>query len=246
MKFGLCCSLENASLALTAGFDYVELGASQLRGDDPDFSENPFVGIPTPATNVFFRPGLQMLGLARTPVTDYIQRTVERAAQAGVRTMVIGSGGFRRAPEGVDPASALETFLRLAEFAQHVGRPLGVTVAPESLNHLETNVGNDLAELAIALRSVGVAYCLDTYHVLVEHEGREVDWTEQIPFAPAHVHLGNRPRNVPSADDPHLRAAAARLHELGYQGLVSYEGSIKLEEFDETLSAMRHLFVQNG
>ena len=183
-----------------------------------------------------------MVGSERTQVMEYIQRTVERGAKAGVKTMVIGSGGFRRAPEGVEPKSALETFIRLAEFAQHVGNDLGITIAPESLNHLETNVGTDLAELAHVLKSVSVAYCLDTYHVLVEHDGKSVDWTEQIPFLPAHVHLGNRPRNLPAPDDSSLMCAAARLKELGYSGLVSYEGSIKPDEFTSTLSAMRAIF----
>lgn len=242
MKYGLCCSLENAPLALEAGFDYVELGAGLLQGLDPDFRGKPFAGLPVEATNLFFVNSLKLFGDSRTPVFDYIRRTVERAAEAGVKVMVIGSGGARKAPEGLDAATALEGFIRVAEIAQSVASRFGITIAPESLNRSETNVGNDLPSLAVALRSVGAGYTTDTYHVLYEQGKGEIDWATQIPFAPDHVHIGNRARVVFGPDEPELVGAADRLRSLGYDGRMSYEGAIEPSQFPGQLAAMKSIF----
>ncbi len=243
MKFGICCSIENAPDAVAAGYDYVELGTFSLQGLDPAYTANPFAGLPVEATNLFFDGRLRLNGSNRTPVADYIRRSVERAANAGIKVMVIGSGGVRKV-EGDTPAAAgLEAFLRAAELAQMIASNYGIQIAPESLNALETNVGIDLPDFIQDLATVGVGYTLDTYHVLVQEDGKAVDWAIQIPFAPIHVHLGGRRRDVPTADDPHLIAAAARLRDLGYNDRVSYEGSAKPDEYGTVLAAMRSLFA---
>lgn len=242
MKYGLCCSLENASLAVKAGFDYVELGAGLFQGLDPNYMQNPFAGLPVEATNLFFVGSLRLFGAARTPVFDYVKRTVERAANAGVKVMVIGSGGVRRAPDGLDAATALEGFIRVAEMAQSVASRCGIVIAPESLNRSETNVGNDLPSLAVALRSVGVGYTPDTYHVLYEEGQGEIDWAAQIPFMPDHVHIGNRARVVFGPDEPELIGAATRLRDLGYDGRISYEGAIEPSQYSGQLAAMKAIF----
>jgi hypothetical protein len=120
-------------------------------------------------------------------------------------------------------------------------------MAPESLTRLETNVGNDLGRLARLLKERGVAYTADSFHVLKEwefgtqgegrgtrDEGRgtrdegpsDAHWTEQIPFAPAHIHIGDLPRNYPKAADPMMRGFARRIKELGYDGRISLECSL--------------------
>ena len=88
-------------------------------------------------------------------------------------------------------------------------------MAPESLNRSETNVGNDLGQLAKDLAAKGIAYTADLYHILYEAnaDGHPPDFAEQLPFAPLHVHLADLPRHVPAPDDPassRLRGEASR------------------------------------
>ena len=206
MRLGLCCAPNEGPAALAAGYDYVEYPAGSSE--------------PSEATNLFFPPDVRLYedGAFRgIPI-------IEAAARRGVKVMVLGSGGVRRAPEGMVDAEA--RFVEIATELDRFARTVGVRVAPESLNPNETNVGNSLPDLARALSVDGAPYTADSYHALVETDTRDADlefWREQVPFAPLHVHFAPFDRRVPSEDDPTLRAFFARLRELGYDDRASLE-----------------------
>ena len=222
MKFGVCCSLEEAPLALSLGYDYVELGASSLAAA-ADLAA--YRGLRIEATNLFFPGEIQLFGAKPNAYREYAPKAIERAASLGVKVMVVGSGGSRRSPEGIPDDVAEARFVEVAAELQEVATPHGVVIAPESLNRSETNVGNDLGELAHGLRVHGVGYTADLYHILYEANasGRPPDFAAQVPFAPAHVHLANLPRFAPDPDDSAVLAFARRLHELGYNSRISLE-----------------------
>lgn len=206
MRLGLCCRPEEGPQALALGYDYVEYPASAAE--------------PSEATNLFFPGDVRLYedGISAG------RAIVEAAAGRGVRIMVLGSGGVRRAPEGMMDAEA--RFVRLAAELDRFAQTLGLRVAPESLNATETNVGNSLPDLARALAEEGAPYTADAYHALVETgtENADLDfWREQMPFGPLHVHFAARDRSVPQPDDAALRAFFARLRELGYEGRASLE-----------------------
>ena len=206
MRLGLCCTPAEGPAALAAGYDYVEYPAASAE--------------PSEVTNLFYPSDVRMYedGLPQGI------RIVEAAARRGVRIMVLGSGGVRRAPEGI--ADAEERFVRLASDLDRFAQGLGLRVAPESLNPGETNVGNSLPDLARALAAEGAPFTADSYHALVETGTRDADlefWREQVPLLPLHVHFAPVDRSVPSGDDATLRAFFARLRELGYDGRASLE-----------------------
>ncbi|MFI5386583.1 MAG: sugar phosphate isomerase/epimerase family protein [Fimbriimonadales bacterium] len=228
MKFGVCAGLDDAARILASGFDYVEVGASGFNGMLEDWDPAAYAGLSILATNLFFDHRIRLFGPERTPYREYAERTVSRAASLGVPVMVIGSGGPRQAPDGVDgDPGFVEIVAGIAAFA----RPLGVDLAPESLNRTETNVGNDLRRLALGLRERGVGYTADSYHILFEWDadGRKLGlrelMIEQIPFAPRHVHIADLPRLGVDAANPMLEEFAARLRDLNYSGNVSLECS---------------------
>ena len=261
MKFGICCGIDSAIQALDLGAEYIELGAVAFNGLEPDWNPLPFVGVPIETTNVFFPGAIKLFGPERTPYEEYAKRAIDRAAEVGVKIMVVGSGVSRRAPEGSDPATMDAEFADIVANMQRIASPYGIAMAPESLTRLETNVGNDLGRLARLLKERGVAYTADSFHVLKEwefdtqaegrgtrDEGRGVKdlgsaqrgegrgttddgpsaahWAEQIPFAPAHIHIGDLPRNYPKAADPMMQGFARRIKELGYDGRISLECSL--------------------
>lgn len=226
MRFGVCCGIEDAEVVLGAGFDYLELGANNLSDD-----ANRYSGIPVEATNLFFAGSIKLFGREATPYLDVARATVDRAARIGVQTMVIGSGASRKAPEGTDMEVAEREFLLIAAAIGDHARQYGITIAPESLNRSETNIGNDLGCLARGLQYAGVGYTADSYHVLFEWHANdpsepypsEAHWADQIPFAPAHVHIADLPRYAPKPGDPMMRGFAKRLLELEYDGRISLE-----------------------
>lgn len=234
MRFGLCCSVEDAPQAVERGVDYVEVAAVGFNGVQPSWDRSIYEGLPIEATNVFCPGSIKLVGPCRSDYRDYARRTVERAAEIGVKVMVVGSGASRAAPDGCDPVRAEAEFIDVVAELQEIAEPFGIAIAPESLNREETNVGNDLGRLARALAERGLAFTADSYHVLKEwarivgpeapREGpSEAFWREQIPRCPLHVHVGDLARNAPRADDPMMQGFARRLRELGYAGRVSLE-----------------------
>lgn len=241
MRFVICCDREVAPRAVKAGFDYVELPAQGFLGREPNYEGNPYSGLPVEVTNLFFPAEIRLIGPQASDYRPYVERTVRRAAEAGVRAMVIGSGGSRKAPEGMDVDEAELEFAKIARFVQDQASPHGIAIAPESLNREETNVGNDLATLAHLLRAQGIGYTADSYHVLREWHADPRGaaaplWTEQLPFPPEHVHLADLPRHVPAPDDPLLAGFVHRLRTLGYDGRVSLEAKIP----DDSVEGLRH------
>lgn len=244
MKFGLCCDAQHAPIALSAGFDYVELPAHRLR--DLDCPPT----LPIESTNLFF-PGNVKLFDPKSPSAILVGiETIEQAAAFGVRTMVIGSGGTRNAPEGVDTDEGELKFCDVVAELQRFANQFDIRLAPESLNRSETNVGNSLVQLACRLQERGVGYTADAYHVLYEWKAENPDtsvpdrglWEEQLPFAPTHIHVADLDRHPPRANDPQLAGFVARLSELGYNGRVSLEAGVREESLERVCQDLRSLF----
>lgn len=256
LQFGVCISLPHAREALEAGFDYVELPAQLFKGQDTQADLAPIKDLAIPVTNMFF-PGTMKLYSAegRTQVPEYTRRVLDRAAAVGVKTMVIGSGAARHAPEGLNLDHAESEFASICGEIQKLARKYHITIAPENLNHIETNVGNDLAELVKRLEKVHVHYTADAFHLLMEwdDEGREhgrktpseAFWKHQLPTLPAHVHVATLPDRVyPKSDDALLQGFVKRLKTLGYKGRVSLECKFtdQANELAPALREIRDLF----
>jgi sugar phosphate isomerase/epimerase len=244
MKIGICTSLDHSAKAKIAGFDYVEVAAAGF-ADRPGFDPKPYQTAEIRVTNVFFPGSLNLSRDGRGPLLDYAQTALARAAEIGIELMVIGSGATRKAIDGRDPGEYFAKFIDLVAEIQALALPLGIQVAPESLKREETNVGNDLRSLALALDAVGVGYTADSHHVLAKwfsDGGIGVPpyslWEDQIPHVPQHVHLGDLARVSPWPDDTALRGFVRRLRDLGYAGRVSVEAGLKDDSL-ETLSLVR-------
>lgn len=156
------------------------------------------------------------------------------------------------APEGDDPQEFEDEFADIASELADAAEEFGITLAPESLNRSETNIGNDLASLARRLAARRVCYTADSYHVLYEwkQENPSLDvpddslWVRQVPFLPAHVHVATLPRVVPAPDDPKLVGFVSRLRALGYDGRVSLEcqRGNSVPELRDALGNLKALF----
>lgn len=229
LELGLCCGPDACEEAMAAGFDYVELPAWMLAGG-ADYS-----GMPVGATNLFFSGPLS---LWKDPEAcrAHARLVIGRAVEQGIKLMVIGSGGVRRALDGEDSAP------RESEFCDFVAEMQAefpaVTLAPESLNRDETNVGNDYNPLAQALKERGCGVTLDAFHSA--KEPGFAGWDGFIQVLPNHLHISSRKRDMPDRDDEFLLELFRNLAEMGYQGRASYEGAwnLSLNECRENLAAL--------
>ncbi|MCX7799078.1 MAG: sugar phosphate isomerase/epimerase [Fimbriimonadales bacterium] len=252
MRFGLCCGPDRAPDALRAGFDYSELPAAPLAELRPEELKSLAREALPEATNLFFSGSVRLYGPGAADWRPIAERTIRAAAGAGVRVMVLGSGGARRAPEAWTAEQAERQFLLVAEELQRMAEPFGIRIAPEPLNADECDVWNDQGALARALAERGVGYCLDSYHLLhwwrrsepeAERPSRRF-LEEQIPHAPVHAHWANFPfRSWPKHGDPAAQAVAERLRTVGYDGRVSLECRLEWpSDAEPALLALRGLF----
>jgi len=252
MKFGVCCSPEQATTALEAGADYLEVAGARLATDTA--YRLSLAGLPVEASNLFFPSGLRLYEQVDEALA-HARNVLQYGAALGVQLAVIGSGAARKSTE---PLSRNEANLRFVEIVGQIGRiasEYGIPVAPESLQREETDVGNDLGSLANALRGVGVGYTADSFHVLKEwdFEGREggldvpseAYLERQIPYLPLHVHFAPILRDSPKTGDPMLHAFVRRVKSLGYDARVSLECSWTAfeEEIGPALAATRELWA---
>lgn len=228
MRIGVCCNPELAKFAVRCGADYVELPAYRLV-TEPGYIDH-IKDLPVETTNVFFSAEMRLYENESRSIKA-AERTILRANEAGVQLMVVGSGPARKSTPSRDADWCFVRFVEILHQANIDTKECGILLAPESLNREETDVGNDLAQLALSLREVGIGFTADSYHILKEwdFDGRPCSLEDlfktQVPFLPQHIHLGPLDRKAPKSDDPMLLAFFKRLKELGYAGRCSLECS---------------------
>lgn len=144
---------------------------------------------------------------------------------AGIETVVFGSGGSRRIPDGFDEKEARDQFVSLLKQLGPVAAKYDVYIALEPLHSGEVNFINTVAEGLDIVKMADHPHILllcDFFHMLRENEpaGHIIRAAGYIQ----HVHVAEKQeRTAPgvAGDDfrPYLRA----LKEIGYTGGISVE-----------------------
>ena len=125
MKIGCCFSLWDEGILQfsTTGADYVETGFSSLGDKTIDqVRERGLVlreaGVSLEVMNLLFPGELRLTGPQAdfAAVDRYLEENLPKAAALGVDTVVFGSGGARRVPEGFPQE---EAFSQLVELGRH-------------------------------------------------------------------------------------------------------------------------------
>ena len=199
VEIGWCTSVRNLEQAKAAGFDYVELNTTELNTmSDADFETAVAtikrVGIPTPVTNSFIPATIHLTGAEtdRAAQMEYVTRAFTRLERIGVHTVVFGSGGARRVPDGF---SKDEAFKQLVEFGKRiapVARAHGITIAIEPLRRQESNIINSAAEglaLVEAIDDANFQLMIDFYHLSSEQEDPAIVLRGRAHLR--HLHMAN-------------------------------------------------------
>lgn len=134
---------------------------------------------PLYSANCFLPASIKSTGpevdLAR--IEDYAAVVFARAAQVGIKVVVLGSGASRRVPEGFPLERAREQFADVLRRLGPLAAGWGIVVALEPLARNDTNFINTVAEGSALVREVNdpaVGLLADFYHMMVNKEGPEV------------------------------------------------------------------------
>lgn len=235
---GYCAGLKGLETAKAAGFDYVELGATEIAAlSDADFEaaleQAKKIGIPTPNANLFLPASLRLTGAQPADPEEqltYVRKTFARLNRLGVKILCFGSGGARRVPEGF---SKEEAFAQLVAFGKRIApeaRANGITVVIEPLRRQETNIINTTAEGLALVKAVGdpnFQLLIDFFHLASEKEDPAVILEARQHIR--HLHMANpNGRVFPQQWEEYDYAPFfAMLRQIGYTGGISIEASSK-------------------
>ena len=240
---GVCKGQKDAAAMKEAGYDFIEGNVGGLFVPDKpeaDFEKNlaslKSLAIPFMAVNGFLPGNLKVVGpdAKHDEAAKYAENALRRAGLANIKTIVFGSGGARKIPEGFDAAKAREQFVAFGKRIAPAAEKAGVTLALEPLNRKETNFINSITEGAAIVDAIGhPAFRLhaDIYHMLQEDE--QPDAITKAGARIVHVHVaqkGSRIAPMPGGTDfrPYFKA----LKGIGYRGKVSLECGWKKGETD--------------
>jgi D-psicose/D-tagatose/L-ribulose 3-epimerase len=235
VRVGYCTGLKSVDAAKAAGFDYVELSATEIAGlSDADFEAAAAhlkeVGLPTPAANLFLPATLKVTGPATDPARqmEHVHKALTRLSKLGVEVVVFGSGGARRVPDGFSKEDALSQLVDFGRRAAREARANGITIAVEPLRRQETNIINTAAEgldLVNAIGDPNFQLMIDFYHLASEQEdpGIVIRAKDHI----RHLHMANpQGRVFPQKWEEYDYAPFfANLKKIGYDKRISVEAS---------------------
>jgi D-psicose/D-tagatose/L-ribulose 3-epimerase len=237
VQVGLCTPLKDVEAAKAAGFEYLELGTTELASlSDADFESALTrirqLGLPVPVTNLFLPATLKVTGAAidRDEQTRYVRQAFARLARLGTGIVVFGSGGARRVPDGFPQDDAFKQLVEFARRAAVEARNHNITIAIEPLRRQETNIINSAAEgleLVKAVDHPNFQLMIDFYHLASEREDPAIVLTAREHIR--HLHMANpQGRVFPQAWDEYDYAPFfANLRRIGYDKRISVEASTK-------------------
>ncbi|MCB0089165.1 MAG: sugar phosphate isomerase/epimerase [Caldilineaceae bacterium] len=232
MKIGCCSAIENAGLLKEAGFDYIECTVTSLMAEADDQTFAPILQryqaspLPTPVLNVFLPGDLKVVGpeVDWPRVEKYVNTALARANQIDAGMIVFGSGRSRAIPDGFDRDEAWAQLVRFLQITADAADANDITIVIEPLNTKESNVLNSVAEgvkLAQDVNRTSIRVLADFYHMDEENEPLDdlvqyADWLE-------HIHVADTGRRAPGTGSYPYTEFVQKLHQSGYDGLVSIE-----------------------
>ena len=224
MRFGCCfgSDVSRAAALRDAGFDYGEPHISHLmQMDDASFAaaadELRLIGLPIESGCVLLPGGMALNRRQRdfAVIDDYLRLAATRCHALGMQTVVFGSGGARRTPEGLCDAEMFEdlvVFLREHAAPAFASAGMRIAIEPLSERPCLVNTIADALSLADAVGSDAVQVLADNFHMYKEND--PIDNIRQTTGRLLHAHVCSpAERSIPAHADgydlfPFLRAVA--------------------------------------
>lgn len=179
MKIGVCGGLDRIAIIADCGYDYIETNFKDLaKSSEEDFQKFLIAlkdnNLACEAANCFLPGELKVTGenVDYEALTQYLTVGFRRAAEAGIKVVVFGSGGSRHIPEGYSYKNAINDIIKfMKEYAAPMAAEYGIDIVFEPLRKKETNIINTIKEgamLASAINLPNVGTLGDLFHMYVE------------------------------------------------------------------------------
>jgi len=235
VRVGYCTNLRNLEAAKAAGFEYVELSATEIAGlSDAEFdaaaARIKALGIATPVANLFLPATLKVTGpqIDAEAQLAHVRKVFTRLAAVGTQLVVFGSGGARRVPDGFAKEEAFKQLVDFGRRAAREARASGITIAIEPLRKQETNIINSAAEgleLVTAIGDPNFQLMIDFYHLASEQEDPAIILRARDHLR--HLHVANPTGRVfpQKWEEFDYAPFFANLKAIGYDKRISVEGS---------------------
>lgn len=259
MKIGYSGGLRWIETAAKLGYDYFETGVADIAAlSDEAFAEAKAnvaaAGIPLLAGNATFPKATPLAG----PEVDigaterHLRHAFRRMAELGCRIVVMGSGKRREYPEDFPRETAVRQLALAATLMGEIAAENGMVAVMEPLCRKETNLINTVTEGGEFVEQVncpGFLLLADYYHMAAD--GENMDGLKTYGKLLRHAHIaepeGRGP--VPTGSDACAPFFAA-LKEIGYTGMLSFEGIMPKEGTEEamaeTLASLRRFAEKYG
>jgi sugar phosphate isomerase/epimerase len=259
MLFGVCNHPDASVHLVKSACDFIETNVQGLL--KPEASDEEFQPelekilaskVPVKVANCFYPGDIKLTG----PVVDipriekYAHSACKRARQAGMDTIVFGSGGARRIPDGFDRA---EAWSQLVDFGKRVGAiaaQYGITIVVEPLRQKECNVLTSVGKGAQLVKDVNHPHfrlLIDAYHWLQDDDSYD-DLVASCPLI-SHAHIATKDnRKVPTLEPCDFSTFFKALKAGGYNGRLSIEANWPnlAEECVEVMQKLRAIAAQHG
>jgi len=234
LKIGVCTRITNSEILSQYGYSYIEEGVQTFlvpQKSEDEFNELLALAktsrLPVIACNVFIPGSLKSVGPdANHPgILEYAETAFRRAEIAGVKTIVFGSGGSRRIPDGFAKEKAREQFTELCSQMAPIAAKYNVVVVLEPLNSTECNFINLVSEGGEMVRKIdhpNFRLLADIYHMKMENEGPEsiLEYGNLIK----HLHIAEKQeRAAPGTYREDFMPYFKALKQINYQGCMSVE-----------------------
>jgi sugar phosphate isomerase/epimerase len=256
VQIGYCTPLKGIDEARMAGFDFVELRASEIAGlSDPDFEQLrekiARLGIPVPVTYLFVPGAIKLTGPAvnKEQQMDYVRKAFDRVARLGVEVVTFGSGAARQVPKGFSKDAA---FQQLIEFCRRIApeaKARNLIVAIEPQRRQECNIINTAAEglaLVNAVNHANIQLMIDFYHLAEEKEDPAIILKAKGHIR--HLHIANpKGRAFPLKWEEYDYAAFFKnLRKIGYDKRISVEAGTQdfSREAPDSIAFLRMAFAK--
>jgi len=235
VKVGYCTGIKNLEAAKAAGFDYVELGATEIAAlSDAEFEAAADrikeLGIATPVANLFLPGTLKVTGPETNPEAQmaHVRKVFTRLAKLGTEIVVFGSGGARRVPDGFAKDEAFKQLVDFGKRAATEARLHGITIAIEPLRKQETNIINSAGEGLELVNAIGhpnFQLMIDFYHLASEQEDPAIVLRAKDHLR--HLHVANPTGRVfpQKWEEFDYAPFFANLKAIGYDKRISMEGN---------------------
>jgi D-psicose/D-tagatose/L-ribulose 3-epimerase len=251
MRFGICCGPKSlavegnlhASVARImetlheAGADYAEFGvnATMPDGGEAEFAELEAAVLASPlrveAYNGFIPGKYRITGPDADipPILDYCRTALSRCKRLGGESVVLGSAGARKVPEGFDKDEALRQFVQFCRELGPIAEAAGIVIAIEPLNTREDNLVLSVAQGAQIVDEVAhphIQLLADLHHMTVD--GERIENVGDAGARLRHTHVADLKRVPPGSSDEgeaNFLGFFRECRRAGYNARCSFEGA---------------------